>query len=126
MRIGDSRSGPPPGWPNSEPALVDAPVGALERREAEARHPQHREVAVRVERDQLGVEPAAVGRLDARALLPRDHVRVGDDEVAARPTNPVPSCTRSHATPSTFTTDGRDARRRVGRDPAGGRVARVG
>ena len=75
--------GPPPGWPNSAPRSSTRPSPSASGGQAEPGHAQHREVAVRVEGDDGGVEAAAVGRDDAGAALPRDDVRVGDDEVVA-------------------------------------------
>ena len=93
--------------------VVDVALTAHEWCRAVFGDVQHREVAVGVERDHVGVDLRAVGREDLRVLLPRHDVRVRDDESGAAK-KPVPSCTRSHAVPSTFTTELRDSLRDVG------------
>src|SRR5262249_159629 len=60
--------------------VVDVTLPAFEWRKVETRNREHREVAVRIERDHGRVEPA-IRRVDPSARLARDAVRRRHDEV---------------------------------------------
>src|SRR4051794_39628526 len=61
--------------------VVDLTVALRERWQIEAGDAEHREIAVRVERHHGRVEPPTVRRLYPGTTLPRDHMRVRDDEL---------------------------------------------
>ena len=125
MRIGDCRSGATTGMTEQRALHVDRAVAELEWRHGETGDTQHREVTVRIERDERSVEATAVGRLDARVVLPRHHVRVGDDQIAAhREAGAVLHPVARHALDLHHRSG--DALRRVDREPAVGRITGVG
>ena len=72
----------------AEDARRPSPTSALAASRAAASvepgDAQHREVAVGIERDDVGVEPRAVDGVTRRVALARDDVRVRDDDAGRR------------------------------------------
>ena len=83
MRAGEtSTSSWPPGCPKTAPSLPIVGRPHRERRLAQARaRREHGQVAVGVEDDHRGRQPAAVGTDHRRAVDARHHVGVGDDRL---------------------------------------------
>ena len=89
-----TRYGPVQRKPEQRARLTTHRLREAQRPPLEARDPNDREVAPRIERDDAAVEPSAVAAIDERRLDARHDVRIRRHEPAAddpaRPSTPSP------------------------------------